>query len=180
MEWVGPGFWWEAEVAGACLVPCGVQEGVRPSHSVMFFVLVCSPSTAVSRTLGVVSGLFIHCHGATPRLQRSCGASPVSHFTTFEVVASNPLKNSVNFHASSPCLPPTPSALSSSNFAVTPYMTKQVACGSFSSAVVSSEGNIYHWGKPDAFSDDDPVTDKRYLLPRYAPPWVIGIDYIRT
>ncbi|CAN0422362.1 unnamed protein product [Ectocarpus sp. 12 AP-2014] len=45
------------------------------------------------------------------------------------------------------------------------YVT-EVACGSFSSAVVSSEGNLYHWGKPDAFSDDDPVTDMRYLLPR--------------
>ncbi len=44
--------------------------------------------------------------------------------------------------------------------------TPKVACGSFSSAVVSSEGNLYHWGKPDAFSDDDPVTDTRHLLPR--------------
>eukprot|EP00752_Nemacystus_decipiens_P014235 g12662.t1 len=42
----------------------------------------------------------------------------------------------------------------------------EVACGSFSSAVVSSEGNLYHWGKPDASSDDDPVTDTRYLMPR--------------
>lgn len=31
---------------------------------------------------------------------------------------------------------------------------------------MSSEGNLYHWGKADAFSDDDPVTDTRYLLPR--------------
>lgn len=43
----------------------------------------------------------------------------------------------------------------------------QVACGSFSSAVVSTEGNMYHWGKSDASMNDEPVDDPRYLLPRF-------------